>query len=80
MVSTPWISKLPFVGAAFRRTKQRSIKSELVILLRPVVATNKAQIESLEDKKRTFQIMRRPFHSGGLPKVFGNEGERAENE
>src|SRR3989338_4309619 len=31
LVSTPWISKLPFVGAAFRRTKQRSIKSELVI-------------------------------------------------
>ena len=76
IIGTPGISKLPFVGALFRRTAQRSIKSELVILLRPIVATNKAFVNSLENEKRQFKIIKRPMHAGGLPHVFGNEAER----
>lgn len=36
---TPFLGDLPGVGAAFRHTRERATKSELVILLRPVVIT-----------------------------------------
>jgi MSHA biogenesis protein MshL len=80
VAGTPGISKIPFIGALFRRTQQISSKSELVILLRPIVATNQAMIKSLETEKKSFQSLKRPFHAGGLPKIFGNEGERADSE
>lgn len=75
---TPWLGNIPFIGAAFRRTRQISAKSELVILLRPIVASNKNIIENLQDKKQSFYILKRPFHFGSAPKVFGNEGERTD--
>jgi MSHA biogenesis protein MshL len=36
----PWLSDLPFVGGLFRHQKNSSKKSELVILLKPVVVEN----------------------------------------
>jgi len=75
IVATPWISKIPFFGALFRRTDQKSIKSELVILLRPIIATNKTQIDSMKEEKKMFKIYNRSYHAGGLPQVFGNEAE-----
>ena len=75
IAATPWISKLPFIGSLFRRTLQESTKSELVILLRPMVASNKNFSEKMIEETRNFQILKRPFHAGGLPKVFGNEAE-----
>mgnify|MGYP006393001589 CR=1 FL=1 len=78
--ATPGISKVPFLGTLFRRTQQISAKSELVILLRPIVANNKTFTQSLEQERKSFTVLRRPFHQGGLPKVFGNEGERDDNE
>lgn len=80
LASTPWLSKIPFIGAAFRRTEQQSTKSELVILLRPIVANNKTMTRSLEEEQKSFRILHRPFHTGGLPKIFGNEAEREDNE
>ena len=38
--STPGASRVPFVGSLFRSTEQTSNKTELVILLRPVVPTD----------------------------------------
>ncbi len=78
VVGTPWLSKIPFIGILFRRTSQISIKSELVILLRPMVVTNKTLVNTLENEKKTFEILKRPFHAGGLPKVFGNEAETSD--
>lgn len=75
IVGTPVLSKIPFLGSMFRRTAQVSKKSELVILLRPRVVNNKTTIETLKDTKRRFKILKRPLHAGGLPRVFGNEGE-----
>jgi len=76
IAATPWLSNIPFIGSAFRRTKQESSKSELVILLRPIVASNKEITNKMKNEEKRFEILRRPFHAGGLPKVFGNEGER----
>jgi MSHA biogenesis protein MshL len=77
VVATPWLGHIPFIGAAFRRTQQTSAKSELVILLRPIVVTNASIVDRLEESKKSFQILKRPFHTGSLPKTFGNEAERA---
>ena len=48
----PWVSKIPLVGSAFKQKAQKSVKRELVILLRPKVlsadANNSAIAESLE--------------------------------
>lgn len=79
LVGTPWASKIPFLGAAFRRTEQISVKSELIILLRPVIANNQGEIKRLEKSRASFNGLDRPFHAGGLTNVFGNEGERSEN-
>lgn len=76
---TPMLSKIPFLGALFRRTQQQSIKTELVILLRPIVANNQAMIDRLEHEQKQFDTLKRPFHQGGLKKVFGNEAERSTN-
>lgn len=77
VAGTPGLSKIPYIGAFFRRTQQVASKSELVILLRPIVANNANITKRLEDEKESFQMLKRPFHEGGLPKVFGNAGERA---
>lgn len=76
IIETPGVGMIPYVGALFRRTKQVSTKSELVILLRPVVASNKNYIKNLENQRRELKILKRPFHFGGLPHIFGNEAER----
>ncbi len=75
VVATPWLGNIPFIGAAFRRTQQIANKSELVILLRPVIASNQNFINRLETEKKQFQVLKRPFHAGGMPHVFGNEAE-----
>lgn len=80
LAETPWLGKIPFVGSFFRRTKQTSQKSELVILLRPVILNKCNTLARLEEDKKSFQILRRPNHEGGLRRVFGNEAERADNE
>lgn len=79
LAATPGISNVPFLGTLFRRTKQSSSKSELVILLRPVIVTAKANIDNLKRNQKQLEILKQPFHQGAFPKVFGNEGERASN-
>ncbi|MBT8149909.1 MAG: pilus (MSHA type) biogenesis protein MshL, partial [Gammaproteobacteria bacterium] len=45
--ATPWISKVPLLGAAFKQKDQKSLKRELVILLRPRVSSDEATRSSL---------------------------------
>lgn len=75
IAGTPVLSKIPYLGAAFRRTEQISIKKELVILLRPVVVSKKTTREDLEDTDQMFRSFKRGFHVGGLPEDFGTQGE-----
>jgi MSHA biogenesis protein MshL len=74
---TPWASKIPFLGALFRRTAQAASKSELVILLRPIIVNNKSWVKRLEEDQADMNNVARPFHAGGLPEVFGNEAEES---
>jgi len=76
VAGTPVLSKIPFIGFLFRRTQQLSAKVELVILLRPLLSNNKNWVAELKKADKTIDNMHRGFHEGGLPEVFGNEGER----
>ncbi len=45
----PWLSHLPVLGYAFKQKQQSSVKSELVILLRPVVSDDQSQIDAMNE-------------------------------
>ena len=73
--SAPLISHIPFLGALFRQTQQDSTKSELVILLRPIVVKKDTWSDDLDKTSNKFCEVKRGFHAGGLPNVFGTQGE-----
>lgn len=74
--STPFLGKIPFLGALFRNTTQASVKSELVILLRPTLVNNKAWGNDINTSDARFQSLNRGFHFGSRPEVFGTLGEK----
>jgi MSHA biogenesis protein MshL len=76
IAGAPGLGDIPFVGAAFRQTTQRSRKSELVILLKPVVVDGpEAWSESLTSSASSVERLDRGFHVGSHPNLFGTEGE-----
>lgn len=77
VAAVPIVSKLPGIGPFFRRTQQISKKTELVLLLRPIIVDRAGEHKYLEDTDRTFKNMNRGFHEGSLPQVFGNEAEKS---
>ncbi len=77
IAAVPVLSKLPGIGPFFRRTQQISKKTELVLLLRPIIVDRPREHKYLEETDHVFQNMNRGFHSGSLPQVFGNEAERS---
>jgi MSHA biogenesis protein MshL len=56
---TPWVDRIPAFGLLFRQQKDASDRTELVILLRAVVATPDAARESLEGSMNRIGAMRR---------------------
>ena len=71
----PFFGNIPFLGTLLRNTKQTQQKSELVILLRPVVVTDHVLTEATEHASQSMQSMKQGFHIGGRPDVFGTEAE-----
>lgn len=71
----PYLSQVPYIGSAFRQTQQTSVKSELVILLRPVLVEDETFDELLNQQQKRFSRMERGFHHGSKVKIFGNKGE-----
>ncbi|KPK37226.1 MAG: hypothetical protein AMJ69_12185 [Gammaproteobacteria bacterium SG8_47] len=57
--SVPVLGELPWVGSLFRHTRQVTRKSELVILLRPViVADNQAWSDSISASRRSLEQLK----------------------
>jgi MSHA biogenesis protein MshL len=54
---TPFLSNLPLIGGAFTQKKDKIVKSELVILLRPIVVGGKTWASELEQAKARFTHM-----------------------
>ncbi|NNG14569.1 MAG: pilus (MSHA type) biogenesis protein MshL [Gammaproteobacteria bacterium] len=74
--STPLLGALPVVGSLFRHTDQYSLKSELVILLRPIVVdSDAAWKKSLQKSSKRFRNLDQGFHYGGKSEVFGSQAE-----
>ena len=53
--SRPLLSHLPLIGALFDVENNSSVKTELVILLQPHVANDKAWYKSLEKTRNMFR-------------------------
>jgi len=73
--STPGLSRIPFVGALFRSPTQTASKTELVILLRPVVPDDDTWGDQIHKTLHRFSSLNRGYHVGSRPEVFGDEGE-----
>ena len=52
--ATPWASKIPIIGNAFKQKDQRSTKRELVILLRPRVFSDSVNADVINDSLKRF--------------------------
>jgi MSHA biogenesis protein MshL len=76
VAAIPIVSKLPGIGPFFRRTSQVAKKTELVLLLRPIIVDKSVLRKNLEETEHGFENMNQGFHSGSLPQVFGNEAEK----
>lgn len=73
--SIPGIGRIPMLGSLFRRTKQESTKSELVILLRPIIIKSNTWSKQIEGSVHRFKKLDKGFHVGSHPDTFGNLGE-----
>lgn len=73
--STPFLAKIPFVGALFRQTNQSSTKEELVILLKPVVVNDERWAGAMQQTQADYRNFRQGYHFGTFPQRFGNTGE-----
>ncbi len=57
MAGTPGISRVPGIGALFRHNRQREVKSELVILLQPIIVDDSTWGEQLREHDRRVRAM-----------------------
>jgi len=72
----PGLGNIPFIGAAFRNTRQTSEKRELVILLKPtVVQSDQTWAQNIDDARNRVQMLDRGFSYGGRSDVFGTQAE-----
>lgn len=58
---TPLLGDLPVLGKAFRQKRQSSVKSELVILLKPIIADDDAWKSSLEGSRQRISELHQGF-------------------
>ena len=76
ITGVPLLKDIPFVGAAFRQTSQQAKKTELVILLRPLVMDNHGWSTELEDSFEKFDKLDQGFHVGGNVGLYGTMAEK----
>ena len=77
LAATPVLGDVPFFGTAFRQTKQVSSKTELVILLKPLVVEGPGGwSDPIAQSTRQLEQLDRGFHVGGKTEIFGTEAER----
>ena len=75
----PFLSKMPFIGTLFRNTNQQYKKTELVILLRPLLVGVDTWHNELKRLKNRYAGLKRGFHFGDKPHIFGNAAENPSN-
>lgn len=53
----PVASELPLVGGAFDQRSRRTVKSEFIILLRPIIATSENERRMIRESRERFQAL-----------------------
>ena len=73
----PVLGDVPGVGAAFRQQRRESRKTELVILIRPIVVDSDGQqwVEALEQNSRNLKNLRKELRTREQLKLFQSEQE-----
>jgi MSHA biogenesis protein MshL len=62
----PWLMHLPFLGNAFRRTEQSSVRTELVIFITPTLISGKRIEELTAEENQKLKNMEQPFKLGTI--------------
>lgn len=75
LAGLPFFADIPFFGTLLKNTKQKSRKSELVILLKTTIVKRNVWSEQVVNAQQKISGLKRGFHVGGRPDVFGTEGE-----
>jgi MSHA biogenesis protein MshL len=71
----PVLKDMPLVGQLFRQTRKESAKSELVILIRPIILNDKSIVREAEDAYARFDDLDKGVHAGGGANIYGNIAE-----
>lgn len=72
----PFLSKLPLIGNVFRRTEQRSERTELVILITPTVVSGQTADQLTRQERESVERAMRPNRLGDVfPLKEGLAGE-----
>ena len=58
----PLANDIPIVGAAFDQRRRTTVKSEFIILLRPIIATLESDQEMLQQKTTRLETLRREIN------------------
>lgn len=58
----PLANDIPLVGAAFDQRRRTTVKSEFIILLRPIIATLESDQEMLQQKTTRLETLRREIN------------------
>ena len=61
----PFFKNIPGVGNLFKQKAMSSTKSELVILLKPMIVDEKVQVEALNDSLKNLKTLRSVLNSNG---------------
>lgn len=61
----PFLKDLPGVGNLFKQKAQTSVKSELVILLKPIIVTDQSQRDAMTQSLENIRKLREIFDSRG---------------
>ena len=61
----PGIGRLPGIGYLFKQKSQNGVKSELVILLRPVVVSGREQSDAMRQSMKRIEDLKRALNARG---------------
>jgi MSHA biogenesis protein MshL len=61
----PWLSQIPLIGNLFKQKNQNSVKSELIILLKPMVIEGGSQSQMLSESAGRAEALRQQMRRRG---------------
>jgi MSHA biogenesis protein MshL len=74
--AVPFFSDIPILGELFKQRRFQSTKSELVILLRPVVAGSTEMNADVSASRERMNVLREVLESANSPKPQGENSRQ----